>query len=104
MQAIRWRFGGLFWRLSMSYLMVTLIAALAIECAITLIPLLRDLQQANVSPLQTVEKQGATRIAPYMDNISTTSDAQALRYALAIPLFDEISHDDPRLTFVAILN
>ena len=57
MQAIRWRFGGLFWRLSMSYLMVTLIAALAIECAITLIPLLRDLQQANVSPLQTVEKQ-----------------------------------------------
>ncbi|GHO77612.1 hypothetical protein KSD_53830 [Ktedonobacter sp. SOSP1-85] len=104
MQAIRWRFGGLFWRLTMSYLMVTLIAALAIECAITLIPLLRDLQQANVSPLQTVEKQGATRIAPYMDNISTTSDAQALRYALAIPLFDEISHDDPRLTFVAILN
>lgn len=104
MRAMHWRVGSLFWRLTLTYLIATLIAALAIECAITLMPLLRNLQQANVSPLQALEKQGTARISTSIDHISTNSDEESLRYALALPLFDDIYQDEPRLTFVAIIN
>ncbi|GER90743.1 sensor histidine kinase LiaS [Dictyobacter vulcani] len=47
MRRWHWHFGGLFWRLSMSYLLVTFIAALTIECTITLAPVLQDIQNSN---------------------------------------------------------
>jgi hypothetical protein len=42
MKSIRWRPGGLSWRLGMSYLLVTLVAALTIEITLTLVQLVRE--------------------------------------------------------------
>ncbi len=42
MQRLRKRFGGLYWRLTGSYLLVTLLAAVIIDVAITLPASLQD--------------------------------------------------------------
>jgi signal transduction histidine kinase len=48
MRSVRKRFGGLYWRLTISYFAVTLLAALIIEVAITLPASIQDYQQGNV--------------------------------------------------------
>ena len=49
MQSLRKRFGGLYWRLTGSYLLVTLLAAVIIDVAITLPASLQDYQQGNIT-------------------------------------------------------
>ncbi|GCE09448.1 HAMP domain-containing sensor histidine kinase [Dictyobacter aurantiacus] len=104
MRVMHWRVGNLFWRLTLTYLFATFVAALVTECSITLLPLLRDLQQPNVSPLEVLEKQGIAHVSAAPENISTSSDKEALRDALALPLFDDIHQDEPRLTFIALID
>jgi signal transduction histidine kinase len=48
MQSLRKRIGGLYWRLTVSYFAVTLLAAVIIEMAITLPASFQDYQQGNV--------------------------------------------------------
>src|SRR5258708_11076457 len=49
MQSLRKRFGGLYWRLTGSYLLVTLLAAVIIDVAITLPASLQEYQQGNIT-------------------------------------------------------
>ncbi len=49
MQSLRKRFGGLYWRLTGSYFLVTLLAAVIIDVAITLPASLQDYQQGNIT-------------------------------------------------------
>jgi signal transduction histidine kinase len=49
MQRLRTRFGGLYWRLTGSYLLVTLLAAVIIEVALTLPASLQGYQQGNIT-------------------------------------------------------
>jgi len=49
MQSLRKHFGGLYWRLTGSYLLVTLLAAVIIDVAITLPASLQDYRQTNVT-------------------------------------------------------
>src|SRR5260370_35470655 len=49
MQSLRKRFGGLYWRLTGSYFLVTLLSAVIIDVAITLPASLQDYQQGNIT-------------------------------------------------------
>ncbi len=49
MQHLRTRFGGLYWRLTGSYLLVTLLVAVITEVAITLPASLQEYQQGNIT-------------------------------------------------------
>jgi signal transduction histidine kinase len=66
----RWRFGGLQWRIMVSYFLVTLVAALTIEFAVTLGSFIQDLQ-GQVEPVHLVlnqrEERAASLIAPYLE-------------------------------------
>ncbi|HLV99335.1 MAG TPA: sensor histidine kinase [Ktedonobacterales bacterium] len=66
----RWRFGGLSWRIMVSYFLVTLVAALTIEFAMTLGAFLQDLQ-APVQPSDQVlsqrEERAASQITRYLE-------------------------------------
>ncbi|GLV53869.1 hypothetical protein KDH_07200 [Dictyobacter sp. S3.2.2.5] len=104
MRVMHWCVGNLFWRLTLTYLFATFVAALVTECSITLPPVLRDLQQANVSPLEVLEKQGGARVSATRDSIPANPDEEALRDALVLPLFDDIHQDEPRLTFIALID
>jgi signal transduction histidine kinase len=79
---VRKRFGGLYWRLTGSYILVTLLAALIIEIAVTLPSSLRDYQQASdtFKFIQMLEYQEAPLLAPFFTQ--TAPDASALHNAL----------------------
>src|SRR5260370_34953085 len=49
MQSLRKRFGGLYWRLTGSYFLVTFLAAVIIDVPITLSASLQDYQQGNIT-------------------------------------------------------
>src|SRR5579883_1940089 len=66
----RWRTDGLHWRIIVSYFLVTLVAALTIEFAVTLGSFIQDLQQPVQSIHQVLnqrEEQAVSLIAPYLE-------------------------------------
>jgi signal transduction histidine kinase len=100
MKSIRWRPGGLSWRLAMSYLLVTLVAALTLGITLTLVQLVRETQQSSASsPAQALEKQDIIQVAPYLEQ--TTPDTEALRYWLT---FEVITRNPQRIHLVVVLD
>ena len=100
MKSIRWRPGGLSWRLAMSYLLVTLVAALTLEITLTLVQLVRETQQSSASSqASALGKQDVTLVAPYLEQ--TTPDTEALRYWLT---FEVISRNAQRTQLVVVLD
>src|SRR5215469_15511576 len=83
MRSVRKRFGGLYWRLTSSYFLVTLLAAIVIEIAVTLPSSIRDYQQAydTFKFIQMLEYQETPLLAPLFTQ--HTPDAKALRNALS---------------------
>jgi two-component system, NarL family, sensor histidine kinase LiaS len=83
MQNLRKRFGGLYWRLTGSYFLVTLLAAIIVEIAVTLPSSTREYQQANdtFKFIQMLEYQEAPLLAPFFTQ--HTPDASALHTALS---------------------
>ncbi|HEU5200985.1 MAG TPA: sensor histidine kinase, partial [Ktedonobacterales bacterium] len=102
MKGWRWRFGGLYWRLMLSYLLVTLVVALTIGAALAVGQVIHDAQQPGTLPENTLEKQGAAQIASALEQ--ATPDQEALRFLVATPLFDDLQRADQRLTLVAIVD
>lgn len=81
MKSIRWRPGGISWRLALSYLIVTLVATLTIGITLTLLQLVRETQQSSTSSqASALGKQHIVEVAPYLEQ--TTPDPEALRYWL----------------------
>src|SRR6266566_1018446 len=100
MKSIRWRPGGLSWRLAMSYLLVTLIAALTLDITLTLVQFVRETQQSCASSqASALGKQDVTQVAPYLEQ--TTPDTEALRYWLT---FEVITGNPQRIHFVVVLD
>jgi len=100
MKSIRWRPEGLSWRLAVSYFLVTLVAALTIEITLTLVQLVREIQQSSTSSqASALEKQDIPQVAPYLEQ--TTPDAEALRYWLT---FEVITRNPQRIQLVAVLD
>jgi NarL family two-component system sensor histidine kinase LiaS len=79
---LRKPFGGLYWRLTVSYLLVTLLAAIIIEIAVTLPSSIQDYHQATVpfKFVQMLESQEAPLLAPFF--IQHPPDASALQNTL----------------------
>jgi signal transduction histidine kinase len=79
---VRKRFGGLYWRLTGSYFLVTLLAAIIIEIAVILPTSIRDYQQADdtFKFIQMLEYQEAPLLAPFLTQ--HTPEASALHNAL----------------------
>jgi two-component system, NarL family, sensor histidine kinase LiaS len=100
MKSMPWRPRGLSWRLAVSYFLVTLVAALTIEITLTLVPLVRELQQSNTSSqAPALEKQDVTQVAPYLEQ--ATPDTEALRYWLT---FEVITRNSQRIHLVVVLD
>jgi signal transduction histidine kinase len=100
MKSIHWRPGGLSWRLAMSYLMVTLVAALTLDITLTLVQLVRETQQSGTSSqASALGKQDATQVALYLEQ--TTPDTEALRYWLT---FEVITRNAQPIQLVVVLD
>jgi len=100
MKSMRWRPGGLSWRLAVSYFLVTLVAALTIELTLTLVQLVRETQQSSASSqAQALDKQDVFQVAPYLEQ--TTPDTEALRYWLT---FGVIARNPQRIQLVVVLD
>jgi signal transduction histidine kinase len=102
MKVWRWRFGGLSWRLILSYLLVTLVVAFTIAGALVVSQVIHNEQQSDTSPGNTLGKQGTIQLAPALEQ--ATPDPEALRFLVATPLFDDLKSAHPHLTLVAILD
>ncbi|HLV97503.1 MAG TPA: histidine kinase [Ktedonobacterales bacterium] len=61
MQLVRTRFGGLYWRLTGSYFLVTLLSAVIIDVALTLASL-QDNQQAHATPVNPQGNETSTSV------------------------------------------
>ncbi len=102
----RWHVGGLYWRMTISYFLVTLLAALTIEFAVTLGSFIRDLQQPVVPVDQVLnqqEERATAQVVPYLEQ--TTPDQAALQRWLLGSFLDAMStagSGEP--AFVAVVN
>jgi signal transduction histidine kinase len=100
MKSIHWRPGGFSWRLAVSYLLVTLVAALTLDITLTLVQLVRETQQSGASSqASALGKQDVTQVAPYLEQ--TTPDTEALRYWLT---FEVITGNPQRIQLVVVLD
>ena len=105
MKLLRWRVGGLYWRITVSYFLVTLVSALIIEAAFTLGPLIAELQHPRSSMRfdELLQHQQAPHIAPYLEQ--GISDPTTLQDDVLQPLLDasdNYAENDIRL--VAVLD
>jgi signal transduction histidine kinase len=84
----------------MSYLLVTLVAALTIEITLTLVQLVHETQQSSASSQAlALGKQDIIEVAPYLEQ--TTPDPEALRYWLT---FEVISRNAQGIQLVVVLD
>lgn len=90
------------WRLAFSYLLVTLVAAFTIQTAAALGPALQELQQNQTPPDQFLTKQSSMPFARYLER--PAPDSNALRYWMAMPLFDALSRQYRQTRFVSVLD
>lgn len=86
---IRQRVGGLYWRLTNAYFLVTLVAALLIEVAVTVPSTVGDLRQSaeRVQFARLLEQRDAPQLAPYLQ--PHVPDTQTLQDALIRVVFAE---------------
>lgn len=100
MKRRHWQPGGLFWRMVLSYLLVTLVAALTMGITLTLVQFVRETQQSSAaSPASALEKQSIAELSPVLER--TTLDPEALRYWLT---FEVIGRNAPGIHLVVILD
>lgn len=102
MKGVSWRPGGLSWRLTLSYILVTLVAAFTILLITTLASTIQDLQQSNASPDLLLAKGALVHPETYLDQ--PVPNEEALRYWVAIPLFDAFSKEKITTSLVAVLD
>ncbi|HLV99522.1 MAG TPA: sensor histidine kinase [Ktedonobacterales bacterium] len=99
----RWHFGGLYWRVTVSYFLVTLLAALTLEAATTVGAFLQEVQnvwQITSVPFNTtLEQREAPQVAPYLEE--TPPDLEAMQRWLPGPLFHAINYAQP--SFMAVV-
>jgi hypothetical protein len=94
--------GKLSRRFTFSYVLVTLVAALTIEIATTLVPAIQEVQRGRTSDPYILNKQDIQRFASYLQRPAPNSEA--LRYWIAIPAFDTLSRTYPSLSLIAVTN
>lgn len=97
MQRLGLRFGGLYWRLISSYFLVTLVAALIVEIAITLPVAIQEFQQSidAVRFARLLEEHEAPLVAPYL--AQDRLDLSALQYLLTGTIRDAMAPVHPVL-------
>jgi NarL family two-component system sensor histidine kinase LiaS len=84
------RFGGLYWRLAVSYFLVTLVAVLTYEIVTVLPPIGRQYQTlAQSTPLDQMVAQEAPRVGPYLEQ--APPDQQVLHDAVLLPLLQTLT-------------
>lgn len=89
---MRWPFGGLSWRLAVSYFWVTLLAALTIEAAFVIGPILTQQRDPNVGrPLIQIMLMRNEQISAYLRN-TTVPDQYYLQSQVLDPLLGEIKN------------
>jgi NarL family two-component system sensor histidine kinase LiaS len=102
----RWRIGGLQWRMMVSYFLVTLVAALTIECAVTLVSLLQDLQQPAESShvvLAQREERAAIQIVPFLEQPAPSKTAlQSWLMGTFLDSISSVGSGEP--AFVAVVD
>lgn len=100
MKSIRWRPGGISWRLALSYLIVTLVVTLTTGITLTLLQFVRETQQSSASAqASALGKQSIIEVAPYLEQ--TTPDPEALRYWLT---FEVIAGNAQGIQLVVVLD
>jgi signal transduction histidine kinase len=109
MHGVRKRFGGLYWRLTGSYFLVTLLAAVIIEVAITLPASIQEYQQANVpfTLIQMLEYQETPLLAPFLKQ--SAPDASALHIDLSqisedIGRYFRFKQEPPSLLYLGVID
>ena len=106
MKRFRWHPGGLYWRVTVSYFLVTLVAALTIEFAVTLGSFIQDVQSAAAPSdlvLNQQEELAASQLVPYLEQ--PNPDQTTLQNWLLGSFLDTLSaagSDGP--VFVAIVD
>lgn len=107
MKRLRWPVGGLYWRVTGSYFLVTLVAALTIEFAVTLGSFIQDVQSVQ-APIDQVldqqEEQAALQVLPpYLEQPSP--DKAALQSWLVGSFLTTLSADGSgEPAFVAVVD
>ncbi len=106
MKRFRWHIGGLYWRVTVSYFLVTLVAALTIEFAVTLGSFIQDLQRP-VQPADQAfnqqEARAASQVMPYLEQ--PVPDQDALRSWLLGSFIDTLSASGSgEPAFVTVVN
>ena len=96
------RFGSLSWRLILSYLLVTLVVTLTLAGVLLVSQVIQAEQQAGASQGAVLGKQGTASLGSALEQ--GPPDPEALRYLVATPLFDDLKHQQPQVTLVAILD
>jgi signal transduction histidine kinase len=109
MHSLRKRFGGLYWRLTGSYFLITLLAAAIVEVAITLPATIQDYQQANdtFTFTQILAYHEAPLLAPFFTQ--SAPDASALQNAVNqidehIAEYFSVKHEPPLLFYLGVLD
>jgi signal transduction histidine kinase len=105
------RFRGLYWRVTLSYVLVTLVAVLTIEIATTIPQIVSGYQSySTTTPLETMlMKEDAPRIAPFLTQAATvptsTLDVQGVQTNVLVPILNEaINYVSSSTSFVAVLD
>jgi signal transduction histidine kinase len=104
-------FRGLFWRVTLSYLLVTLVAVLTIELATTIPQIVSGYQNySQTTPLGAMlQKEEAPRIAPFLAQAASvptsTLDLQALQNDVLVPVLHEAGdYAGSSTSFIAVLD
>jgi NarL family two-component system sensor histidine kinase LiaS len=83
------RLGGLRWRLTISYALVTLVAAATMSAATAVAQAARGVISADRAGAATILEKSAGAAAPYLTG--PVPDPDAIRFWVAIPLMDDLS-------------
>uniref|UniRef100_UPI002AD2D930 sensor histidine kinase n=1 Tax=Frankia sp. Cr1 TaxID=3073931 RepID=UPI002AD2D930 len=90
------RLGGLRWRLTISYALVTLVAAVTMSAATTAAHTARGITSADRAGAPTILEKSIGAAMPYLTQ--PAPDPEAIRFWVAIPLMDDLSrqtHSQP---------
>src|SRR5262249_2788355 len=97
----RWRLRSIFWRVTLSYVLVTLVAVLTIEVATTISQFHKNAQSsASLSLVEILEQREAPQVALSLEQVRP--DQEILQRWLSGPLFDAIGKAQP--AFIAIVD
>jgi hypothetical protein len=91
MSGLRRPFTSLYWRMTLSYFLVTLVAVLTVEVALTLGQVVSGYQSySQTTPLEVLlQKEEAPKLAPYLANAAP--DLQSLQNDVLVPLLYNVA-------------